>query len=160
MTLSAPLDSAQMAEFLNKISKNENVRADKLESSICEKLGISAKIENETAEKVDFVIEKPVKLQIVNKKEYHVKFSTSKDLFQIKGCTDEIDSVSILSFICENEFQSRPDFKYEEVLLNRRFKATLEINLEFLCCAEGQNKKEAKFLCAKMAIFLIAPNAF
>ena len=49
---------------------------------------------------------------------------------------------------------------YEEVVTNLKFKATLEVNLEFLCCAEGQNKREAKFLCAKIAIFLLAPNAF
>lgn len=93
-----------------------------------------------------------------------MKYKTTKNLTEIKGCADDLDPVSILNFISQNEFEIRPHWKFEEELTKAggtaRFKAILEMNLQFLCQADGQNKKDSKVACAKLALYMIAPVAF
>ena len=78
-----------------------------------------------------------------------------KHLDEIKGCSDENDSVSNLNFICENVFQMRPHYSYEEETRKNgsslQFIASVHLNSTYLCSAVGKNKKVAKMQCAKKA---------
>lgn len=91
-------------------------------------------------------------------------FFTDKGLGEIKGCSDQLDPIGILNFITQNEFQIRPNWVFREKH-NRsggvcQFIAILEFNTNQICQAAGQNKKEAKIACAKIALCVVAPNMF
>lgn len=76
-----------------------------------------------------------------------------------------MDDVSLLNFICQ-EFQLRPNWEFidnkvnEAVVHVQKFTVKLDFNGQLICTAEGRNKKDAKFDCAKRAICLVAPKVF
>ena len=91
-------------------------------------------------------------------------YFTLKGLDEIKGCTDQLDPIGLLSFITQNEFQIRPNWVFKEKY-NRdgsvcQFIAILEFNSHPICQASGQNKKEAKIGCSKIALCVVAPTIF
>ena len=70
----------------------------------------------------------------------------------------------MLCNICQEEFQIRPVFDHETLQSKfggiTGFRAILKFNQKVICHSQGQNKKDAKFACAKLAIQLVAPNVF
>lgn len=93
-----------------------------------------------------------------------------------------LDSVSLLNFICENEFQLRPNWEYDEnktmmayspkqvskptqISLtgsnaNNKFTAILDFNGFLICTGEADNKKAARERCARFAICIVAFNIY
>lgn len=90
-------------------------------------------------------------------------FVTYKAVSQIRGCTSDMDDVSMLCFIAEN-FQVRPNWEYAELESFEnsatRFLCKIDFSGVLIYQAYGKNKKDAKFNCAKRAICLVAPNVF
>lgn len=97
------------------------------------------------------------------------QYCTMKELCQINGCKTDMDDVSLLNFICQ-EFQLRPNWEFIDNKVNelaspqmvhvQKFTVKLDFNGQLICTAEGRNKKDAKFDCAKRAICLVAPKVF
>jgi hypothetical protein len=62
----------------------------------------------------------------------------------------------MLNHVCQEEFQIRPVFEHE--LLPSKlggstgYKAILKFNQKVICQSSGQNKKDSKFACAKLAL--------
>ena len=74
-----------------------------------------------------------------------------------------MDDVSLLTFIAES-FQVRPNWEYDECETSDNTSTRFFCKLDFsgvpICSANGKNKKDSKFVCAKRAICLVAPNVF
>jgi len=90
---------------------------------------------------------------------------TLKKIYEVQGAHDEMDSVSLLQFISESEFQLRPTWLFKEVLHPKtghiiKFICTIEFNKQKICDGQGQNKKEAKSHAAKAALRIVAPVMF
>lgn len=87
-----------------------------------------------------------------------------KEIDEIRGCNEELDFISMLNFVITEEFQIRPNWVFEEHLTKvggtARFKAMLNMNLNFICQNDGQNKKDAKINCSKVALMVLAPKVF
>ena len=115
--------------------------------------------------KVEKVADKEKKLDVLQEVGAlkNSSFITYKAVSQIRGCTSDMDDVSMLCFIAEN-FLVRPNWEYVEFESFEnsatRFLCKIDFSGVLIYQAFGKNKKDAKFNCAKRAICLIAPNVF
>lgn len=91
-------------------------------------------------------------------------YVTHKLVEDIKFCNLELDSISLLGFLCETEFKAKPHFIFSHSVLKNghvnTFKAVIELNIEVIGIGQGSNKKEAKYDASKAALSIIAPMVF
>ena len=87
-----------------------------------------------------------------------------KPICDLRCCSLDLDHISMINFICEAEFKTKPNWVFSHTEQKNghvsSFTAIISINFHVVGIGSGQNKKEAKYEASKAALSIIAPNVF